>query len=316
MKLSEVQHKKILLSCLNWGMGHVARSIALISKLLDQKNTVILAGDLNQLKIFRAYFPQMQTLEVEGYPFEFEKYTSFQQAIWKQKTKLWKFLNFEQKWVDEKVKELAIDLVLSDHRYGFRSSQVTSIFITHQIQLPLKGFYKFFQFFHSHWISHFDTVWIVDDLEKRLAGKLSTASKVKNHEYIGYLSRFDSKKDPIKNQSLGLSVLVLSGPDVHIKFLYDYYLIHSKKELRKLVIGNPSALASLPREDNITYLESKNWLETDQVLLQAAEIFSFFGYSTLMDAQYLSAEFHLIPCPNQREQEYLSAIHPKVLKEK
>lgn len=316
MKLSEVNQKKILLSCLNWGMGHVARSIGLIRKLRDQNNTLIIAGNSDQLKVFRTYFPEIQTVEIEGYPFEFEKYRSFQEAIWKQKTKLWKFLNFERKWVDEKVKELEIDLVISDHRYGFRSKKVTSIFITHQIQLPLKGIYKTFQFLHSRWITHFNEVWIVDDVEKRLAGKLSVPTKVKNFEFIGHLSRFDNKKEQINNKKLGFSVLLLSGPDVHINYLYDYYISNSTEEFQKLIIGKSSALASLPQVGNFTFIESSNWQEIDEVLVQATEIFSFFGYSTLMDSKFLSAEFHLIPCPNQWEQEYLSTIHPKILNER
>lgn len=296
-------------------MGHIARSIHLIQLLIEQENTIIFAGNSNQLKIIRVYFPQNQTLYIEGYPFEFEKYKSFQQAIWKQKTKLYKFLEFEKKWVDEKVNEFAIDLVISDHRYGFRSSKVTSIFMTHQIQLPLKGVYNFFQFFHSRWMNHFDKIWIVDDSENRLAGKLSCAKKVANVEYIGYLSRFNRKKS-IKNQKQGSSVLLISGPDTQIKLLYDYYLVQSTKVFEKIIIGNSNVLDCLTKEDNFTYIESTNWLEIDEILLQATEIYSFHGYSTLMDAQFLSAEFHLMPCPNQWEQEYLSTIHPKVLNEK
>lgn len=297
-------------------MGHIARSIHLIKILLEQENTIIFTGNSNQLKIIRVYFPQIQTLYLEGYPFEFEKYKSFQQAIWKQKTKLYNFLEFEKKWVDEKVNEFAIDLVISDHRYGFRSSKVTSIFMTHQIQLPLKGVYNFFQFFHSRWMKQFDKIWIVDDAENRLAGKLSCAKKVANFEYIGYLSRFNRKKQSIKNQKQGLSVLLISGPDTQIKHLYDYYLDRSNNVFEKIIIGNSNVLDSLAKEVNFTYIESKNWLEIDEILHQATEIYSFHGYSTLMDAKYLSAEFHLIPSLNQWEQEYLSKIHPQILNQK
>jgi hypothetical protein len=316
MKLAEVQNKKILLSCLNWGMGHVARSIGLIRKLLDQNNTVVLAGNPAQLEIFRTYFSDIQTLELDDYPFEFEKYTSFHQAIWKQKSKLRKFFNFEKKWVEEKVKEFEFDLILSDHRYGFRSSKATSIFITHQIQLSLNGAYKIFQFFHSYMFKQFDSIWIVDNANERLAGKLSRIPKVMNFEYIGFLSRFEIGNESIKNQKKDMSVLVLSGPDVHLKYLHSFYLLRSNKQLNQLIIGKPSALALLPKEEHVNYMESTNWLEIDQVLVQATEIFSFFGYSTLMDRKFLSAQFHLIPCPNQWEQEYLSSIHPIIHTEK
>ena len=145
MKISAVQNKKILFSCLNWGMGHVSRSIGLLHNLLGQGNKIIVAGSSDQLRIFKTYFPDIQALELDGYPFEFENYNSFQKAIWKQKWQLKKFMNYEKKWVEEKVREFKIDIVLSDHRYGFRSDNCNSIFISHQINLPLKGIYKFFQ---------------------------------------------------------------------------------------------------------------------------------------------------------------------------
>ncbi len=316
MKFSEVQNKKILYSCLNWGMGHVSRSIGLIHMLLDQENEIIVVGSSDQIRIFETYFSDIQTLELEGYPFEFENYNSFQQAIWKQKWQLKRFMNYEKKWVDDKVKEFGIDLVLSDHRYGFRSSYCNSIFITHQIHLPLKGIYKIFELFHSYWIKQFNSVWIIDYAENNLAGKLSSPGKLKNFEFIGWFSRFQLNLFPILNQKKKISILLLNGPNVHLDFLFRYYLTHSKKTNRQIIIGNPSAFNSLLVNEDIDCIESKNWLEIDELLSQATEIFSFFGYSTLMDAKFLSAEFHLIPCPSQWEQEYLSTIHPKINSQK
>lgn len=313
MKISEVQNKKILFSCLNWGMGHVSRSIGLIHSLIKQNNTVIIAGESDQLKIFKTYFTEIQTIELAGYPFEFEENKSFQQAIWKQKSKLRKFMNYEKKWVNEKVSEYAIDLVLSDHRYGFRSRKCISIFITHQIHLPLIGIYSFFQLFHSFWMKQFNAVWIIDDTEDKLAGKLSSSPNLKHFEYIGWFSRFQLNAESTSSQKKDISILVLSGPNVHLDYLYQNFLLHANNQNQQIVIGKPSALALLPKHDHVSYLESSNWLELDMVLTEATEIFSFFGYSTLMDAKFLSADFYLIPCPGQWEQEYLSSIHPKVV---
>lgn len=316
MKLSEVQHKKILLSCLNWGMGHVSRSIGLIRKLESQNNVIYVAGDPDQLKVFKIYFPAIQTIELPGYPFEFEKYNSFIQAIWHQKWKLKKFLNFETKWVNKITKALSIDLVIADHRYGFKSSNCASIFVTHQIHLPLRGVYNLFHYFHLRWMKQFDAVWIVDEPINRLSGKLSHYPNHPNFEYIGWLSRFENNRFSLKNQKKNQSVLLLSGPGNYLNYLHEYFVLNANHEMDQIVIGKTSALASLPKDDRITYIDSRNWLEIDEILIDSREIFSFFGYSTLMDAKYLSAKFHLLPCPGQWEQEYLSSIHPKIFNEK
>jgi hypothetical protein len=222
-------------------------------------------------------------------------------------------MNYEKKWVNEKVSEYEIDLVLSDHRYGFRSSYCNSIFITHQIHLPLKGIYSLFQLFHSFWMKQFNAVWLIDVAEDKLAGKLSSSPNLKHFEYIGWFSRFQLNTESTISQKKDISVLVLSGPNVHLDSLHQNFLLHANNQNQQLVIGKPSALALLPKHDHVSYLESSNWLELDFVLIQATEIFSFFGYSTLMDAKFLSADFYLIPCPGQWEQEYLSSIHPKVV---
>lgn len=313
MKFAEVQNKKILLSCLNWGMGHVSRSIGLVYKLKSQNNTIIVAGNDEQLKVFKVYFPEIQIIEMGGYPFEFKKYNSFNQAIWKQKWKLYRFLSYEKKWVNERVNEFSIDLVLSDHRYGFRSCKCTSIFITHQVYLPLRGFYKIFDFFHSYWLKQFNLVWIVDHSKERLAGRLSGNPNSKQFEYIGWLSRFQIKNLAEENQSKNFSVLLLSGPDLHLNYLYEFFCESASDQHDKIVIGSPTALACLPRIEHIKFINSEDWLLIDNILSNAHEIFSFFGYSTLMDSKFLPAKFHLVPCPGQWEQEYLSSIHPNVI---
>ncbi len=53
---SEVFSKNVLISPLNWGMGHVARCIPLISKLLEQSNLIYIACNESQREIFEFYF--------------------------------------------------------------------------------------------------------------------------------------------------------------------------------------------------------------------------------------------------------------------
>ena len=71
MKPEEINDKKILFSALNWGMGHVARSISIIDKLLQQGNQVTIAASNYQRQIYASYFPSINFVLHEDYPFNF-----------------------------------------------------------------------------------------------------------------------------------------------------------------------------------------------------------------------------------------------------
>ncbi|NBX80882.1 MAG: hypothetical protein EBQ94_10990, partial [Flavobacteriales bacterium] len=73
MKVEELVSKRILISPLNWGFGHVSRCIPLISKLLKQNNSIYIACDNQQKDIFQFYFSDslITYLSHEGYPFQF-----------------------------------------------------------------------------------------------------------------------------------------------------------------------------------------------------------------------------------------------------
>ncbi len=74
---SEIYTKRILLSSLNWGMGHVSRCIPLIDILKRNGNDIIIAASEAQKGIFRFYFPDLQFVDHAGYPFNFGKNGDF-----------------------------------------------------------------------------------------------------------------------------------------------------------------------------------------------------------------------------------------------
>jgi hypothetical protein len=48
---SEIQNKRVLISPLNWGMGHVSRCIGLVNQLISQENSIYIACDEEQQQI-------------------------------------------------------------------------------------------------------------------------------------------------------------------------------------------------------------------------------------------------------------------------
>ena len=68
---SEIKEKRILISVLNWGMGHVSRSIGLIHQLIQQGNIIHVACSENQKKVYQEYFDSVIFIDHNDYPFEF-----------------------------------------------------------------------------------------------------------------------------------------------------------------------------------------------------------------------------------------------------
>lgn len=295
MKPAEIKDKKIIVSVLNWGFGHLSRSIGLIRQLRNQSNDVIFAGDKRQIQIITQYFPDIRTIEHEGYAFNFRGKGRFAVDLFLSLPKLVKQLSREKDTVEKIVEQESADLVISDHRYGFRSDMVPSIFVTHQLQLPIEWYQSTMQLWHKNLINRFEQIWVMDYPDSRLAGKLSASRGFDKTTYIGPYSRFmgDSSK---RNKDIE-TLLIASGPDIYAQQLVDQFADPEMKVICDTVIATP---------ENVER-HSGDWLLQDDLIRRAKKIISRSGYSTVMDAQYLDAEFVLIPTPGQREQEYLSS---------
>jgi hypothetical protein len=298
---SDIQDKRILLSPLNWGMGHVTRCIPLIDLFVKNNNTVIVAGNHYQLSIFRQYFPEIHTIEHQGYPFDFGQKGSFRWGIVKQLPSLMHRWKKEREEVERLCKNHQIDYVISDHRYGFYSESVHSIFLTHQIQLPLRWYESGLQRLHCNWMRKFNEIWVADDEQLNFAGKLSRSDPKLSISYIGILSRFQLY--PSEEKRNGGTVIVVSGPSPFAEmYAREQEKNYENEEVTMIV---PNELSELKWAPTIKLIPSNNWRYCDQVILNASKIISRSGYSTLMDLVELKVPFSITPTPGQSEQIYL-----------
>ena len=155
MKPNNISNKKVLISPLNWGMGHVARCIPLIDKLLKQENEVFIACNQIQKNIFHFYFHNQNILYIEhaGYPFEFKGKGRFMLDILFSYNRLIIRRSKELEEVDNMVDLHKIDLIISDHRYGFFSNKCTREVANLLYNKLYQKICKIAKFTYLHWDS-------------------------------------------------------------------------------------------------------------------------------------------------------------------
>ena len=304
-----IKNKRIGFSVLNWGLGHVTRSVSLIEQLQRQSNSIFIFCNQEQKVIFSQYLKEVEFIDHEGYPFQFRGKGNFKLDLFRSLFALYSYSKKDREFAKESVKLYDLDLIISDQRYGFFTSAVPSIFITHQLTFPLRGIYGIFNIVNRKEISKFDSVWVMDNNE-HLAGSLSFNKRIKHVTQIGHHSRFlllniDQRKS-IK------SVLIINGPRSYSHYLLDHFEKQLCSNEIQYVIGNPEIQQDLYQIDTgATFIPNTDMVRADEVMASAKVICGYFGYSTLMDCRILKCSYDLIPTPGQLEQVYLAKLHKK-----
>lgn len=299
----EIFNKRIILSPLNWGIGHVARCIPLINTLLSNGNKIFIACNEDQRVIFEQYFLNIQYINHAGYPFKFGKMGNFSLDLARQFRQLNKRLKDEEREVDQYINEFHIDIIISDHRYGFNSKKVHSIFLTHQINLPIRWFEKWVQKIHIDYLKLFNEIWVPDTIDSDYSGNLSKPCAQIQINYIGILSRFQLYEIP--SFKTNEKTIIISGPTVYAEKYAKEQLRSERNVMENCVMILPESIVLTDVPSNFKIQGSTNWQMCDQLILNSKKIVSRCGYSTLMDLGVLKVPFEITPTPGQREQEYL-----------
>ncbi len=298
--------KRILVTILNWGLGHVTRCIPIIRELLQQNTEVILASDGRALNLLKEEFPQLICLELPAYNITYRTNNMFWN-IGTQLPKIAKAIFQEHQLIEKIVEKHRINAIISDNRYGCYSRKVQSIFLTHQINIKIPNHLieQQIAYINKRCIQRFSACWIPDfEDEPNLAGSLSHGFSLKNVEYIGALSRMQYHERPKKYDVIA----VLSGPEPQRTYL-EQLLLEQMQDLSQqflLVRGVTETYLEEQLTKNIkviSYLASER---LNEAILESEVIISRSGYSTLMDLAYLQKRAILIATPGQTEQEYLA----------
>lgn len=296
--------KKIIVAPLNWGLGHATRCVPIIKALLVNNYIPIIASDSNALSFLHQEFPDLEFLKLPSYNISYSKNLKLDLLL--KLPYILKAVKEERKQIHRYIhKHKEVVGILSDNRFGVQSNLVTSVYITHQVNV-LSGFTtRFSSFLHQKIINNFDACWVPDTKDSAFSGKLSILNKnTTTTKFIGVLSRF--KKKALAKE---IDVLVLlSGPEPNRTYLEKKLITAFKNDARNIVfvLGKVEGQQKKWIANNAVFY---NYLLSNEleILLNSSKIVVCrSGYSSIMDLAILEKKAFFIPTKNQPEQEYLA----------
>ncbi len=302
----------VLVTPLDWGLGHATRCIPIIRELLARNCRVSIATCGYPRQLLQEEFPQLTFFELASYQPKYVESGSLIQSLLTQIPKFYKAIRIEKQQMKKIIRENRIDAIISDNRYGCYHRSVKSIFITHQRSILLTS--RFGRLagvanqLNRFMINRFDQCWIPDLPGNILSGELSKPLNEKCR-MVGVLSRFEKREASNLDKKKWKVLAVVSGPEPQ-RSLFETILRNQLMEI------NESALLvkGLPGDSTITqtneFLHEVNHLNATQLqdALESAEfVVCRSGYSSVMDLATLGQQnCILVPTPGQPEQEYLS----------
>ena len=304
--------KNILVAPLDWGLGHTTRCIPIIRYLLSLGHGVIVAGNEWQRAFISATFNNIGAIALDGYNVTYSRWNKWAQAgVLAQLPRLHKTIMTEHDWLRHAAKDLQLDGIISDNRYGMFHNELPSVIMTHQLHV-LSGMGNIIdrgvQKVHYKYLDRFNSSWIVDVPDAPgLGGILShTRYPPQNPRYVGLLSQFEGINEAVDQD--GSLLILLSGPEPQRSDLSRILWQQVQGYHGKVVFveGSNTVLAPAHMPAHITY---HNWLAGEKLtplLLAADRVICRSGYSTIMDLIALGKKAILLPTPGQTEQEYLA----------
>mgnify|MGYP002347256845 FL=1 len=299
--------KRILVAVLDWGLGHATRCMPIINQLQRQCAEVQLAGSGASLALLRQQFPALKAHHLSPYNPSYPANTNMVWAMAGQLPKFVKAIAAEQKEIDKLVQQEAIDVVISDNRYGCYTKRAKCYIITHQLNILMPQGWAWMQpivnrFNHAQ-LAKFDGVWCPAN-DATFPEKLLQGHGKLNMRFIGFLSRIQ----PMVEKKQYAVIAICSGPEPQRGLLEE----ELTKQLSKLTVPSILVAGRVEKSEkrkvkgNCTIVNYMGSEELNKLMAQSAVIISRSGYSTVMDMMRMGNKAIFVPTPGQTEQEYLA----------
>ena len=303
----------VLVSPLDWGLGHTTRMIPVIRCLMQSGCEVVVACNSTQKLLLENEFPGMGFVYLQGYGirYGFNKTSTRGKLLLLLPYILIK-IKREQMWFLRFLKQNKVAAVISDNRYGLIAPGIPVVLVTHQLNIR-SGLGKLADGIVRRLLyqrlKKFTECWVPDfEFGLNFAGYLSHPDRLPAIpvRYTGCLSRFE----PCGHHSNSVQILILlSGPEPQRTILENRVLSQLKAGSYKEVVlirGLPQSEYALTAIPGVLILNHADANKLNQFICASALIISRAGYTTIMDVLKLQKKMVVIPTPGQAEQEYLA----------
>ncbi|MEQ8705140.1 MAG: glycosyl transferase family 28 [Phaeodactylibacter sp.] len=301
---------RILIACLDWGLGHAARSLPIADRLQALGAQPVLASAGAAGAFLQAERPDLEYIPLPAYAIHY-RHSSMVANIAVQAPKLARVAWQEHRMIQRYIDEQQLSGIISDNRFGVFSDKVPSVFLTHQLR-PIMP-YPWLQLLTNRlmqvFVQRFQECWVPDLPDGNgLSGRLSHPPLAGMPTYyVGWLSRFTERKAEADSRPTLDSLSILSGPEPQRTHLEEALLAQLRQlpGQHKLVRGIPTAAPahSVGSVQVHSYLKgARLWEE----ICRASVLIGRPGYSSLMDWGAAGKKALCIPTPGQTEQEYLA----------
>jgi len=301
---------RILVTPMDWGLGHASRCVPLIRELIHQGAEVFLASSGPGLDLLKQYFPQLPSENLPAYNIRYP----FENMIWNLAQQMPRISNTiwsEHKSIKYLVQRYRIECIISDNRFGCYTAQTHNIFITHQLSIQTPKLWNTLPIhsivnrFNRYFIEQFDECWVPDiPGPDNLSGALSSARIDIPVHFIGWLSSLKFQDQPNRY----LCTAVLSGPEPQRSRLEAILRpqLQSLEAPTLLVRGILDQNTQVEKKEQLTIVPYLLGEALNTAMAASDLIIARSGYSTLMDLAILGKKALLIPTPGQTEQVYLA----------
>jgi hypothetical protein len=292
----------VLVSPLNWGLGHATRDIPIIKNLLDHHHDVTVAACGNALSVLEKEFPDCQFINFPDYPVPYSASRFFLPKFVAFFPLMLRAVSDERKKLDLILGKKRYDLIISDNRLGVYSLVFWPVEL---LAVAMNG-YLHGKFRHI----------IVPDNPPgptALAGKLSRPGTDETKKRVYYSGILTSTHTRDIAQDLDYLVMI-SGPEPQRTQLEKILLPQvSRIEGNSVILlGSPDNHDIPPQSGNCRVITYASTREKEDLMNRAKFIICRSGYTSIMEIAELGKQHALfIPTPGQTEQEYLSWYYEK-----
>jgi len=308
---------QLLVTVLDWGMGHATRTLPLVEHAVSLRSTVHVASKGTALACFAPplHAPHLHFHAKPGPDITYSKRGNFVR-IASQIPSFLAHIRQERRWAEAFVRTHGVRAVLSDNCYGCAVPGVPSVLVSHQLQLPVPALLEgAARAAVARWAAAFDALWVpdIEPGEGSLSGALADAHVHPHTAYVGVLSRLaphavQRSLGDVPKPRTWVKVGMVSGVEPHRSLM--------EKALRAWMAGTEGpclVVAGKPGggvhvDGNVTTWCDPTDTELAHALQEAETVVCRSGYSSQLDLAALGVRAILVPTPGQPEQEFLAQL--------